>query len=126
MPSFRDEARDQSVSNPVGVYFRRLLDIRATGGGTAETSYHGALEALLNAVGQTLRPKVISVPQLARAGAGHPDFGLYTATQCQKGQPKPGQPPERGVVEVKGVGNEARSTADASQVTTYWATYHFS
>ena len=29
--------------------------------------------------------------ELADQGAGHPDFGLYTAKQVQKGQPKEGQ-----------------------------------
>ena len=41
------------------------------------------------------------VGELADQGAGHPDFGLYTAKQVQKGRPRKGQTPERGVVEVK-------------------------
>ena len=71
-------------------------------------SYYGSLEKLLNAVGATLKPKTFCVAQLADQGAGHPDFGLYTAKQVPKGQPKDGQTPERGVVEVKSASDAAR------------------
>ena len=33
------------------------------------------------------------VQELADQGAGHPDFGLYTTQQVQKGKPKSGQKP---------------------------------
>ena len=46
---------------------------------------------------------VFGVGELADQGAGHPDFGLYTAGQVQRGLPREGQVPERGVVEVKSV-----------------------
>ena len=79
-----------------------LRRIRASGGATGERSYYPALSNLLNAVGGgALRPKVFCVGELAQQGAGHPDFGLYAAKQVQKGQPKEGQLPECGVVEVK-------------------------
>jgi len=81
-------------------YLTDLHRIRALGGATGERSYYGPLENLLNAVGGTLKPKVACVGELADQGAGHPDFGLYAAKQLQKGQPKQGQVPERGVVEV--------------------------
>ncbi len=81
-------------------YLTDLHRIRASGGATGERSYYGPLENLLNAVGGTLKPKVACVGELADQGAGHPDFGLYAAKQLQKGQPKQGQVPERGVVEV--------------------------
>ena len=38
---------------------------------------------------------------MAQQGADHPDFGLYAANQVQKGKPREGQLPERGVIEVK-------------------------
>ena len=82
-------------------YFTELRRIHATGGGTGERSSYGPLENLLNAVGKTLKPKVFCVSELADQGAGHPDFGLYTAKQVQKGRPRQRQTPERGVVEVK-------------------------
>jgi hypothetical protein len=54
----------------------RLLNeiarIHATGAGTAETSYYGALLEALNAAGGALRPKVFCIPQLAsKRKAGH-------------------------------------------------------
>ena len=78
---------------------------------------------MLNAVGSTLKPKVVCVSQLAQQGAGHPDFGLYAAKQVQKGQPKKGQIPERGVVEVKSASDDAWLTADSEQVSKYWNKY---
>ena len=89
------------LTSAVESYFTNLRQIRATGGGTGERSSYGPLENLLNAVGKTLKPKVFCVSELADQGAGHPDFGLYTAKQVQKGRPRKGQTPERGVVEVK-------------------------
>ena len=83
----------------VETYFADLGRIRASGGATGERSYYPALAGLLNAVGAALKPKVFCVGELADQGAGHPDFGLYAARQLQKGRPKEGQTPERGVVE---------------------------
>ena len=82
------------LTTEVEAYFEDLRRIRASGGGTDERSYYPALRALMNAVGQTLRPRVFSVVELAQQGAGHPDLGLYyTARQGQKGLPKQGQGP---------------------------------
>ena len=63
------------------------------------------------------------VQELADQGAGHPDFALYTARQVQKGGPRQGQVPERGVVEVKGVGDDALVTAESDQASRYWDRY---
>ena len=104
-------------------YLTELRRIRATGGGTIERPHYPALRDLLNSVGDTLRPKVFSVVELAEQGAGHPDLGLYAAKQMQKGQPKQGQAPERGVVEVKAADADAWLTADSSQVSGYWELY---
>ena len=82
-------------------YFTDLRQISATGAGTGERSSYTPMANLLNVVGATLKPKVFCVGELADQGAGHPDFGLYTAKQVQKGRPRKGQTPERGVVEVK-------------------------
>ena len=97
--------------------------MRASGGSTGERSSYGPLANLLNAVGATLRPKVFCVGELAEQGAGHPDFGLYAAKQVQKGRLREGQIPARGVVEVKGVGDDAWLTADGEQVSRYWSRY---
>lgn len=109
----------------VGAYLRRMREIRATGGATLETSFYGALETLLNAVGNSLNPKVRANGQLRNQGAGHPDFGLYTQHQCRSGEPMPGQGevPERGVIEVKGLAEEVLATSDTGQVSRYWQRY---
>ncbi len=107
----------------VEAYFADLGRVRASGGATGERSYYPALEGLLRAVGATLKPKVFCVLELADQGAGHPDCALYTARQVQKGRPRRGQVPERGVVEVKGVGDNAWLTAESDQVSRYWGRY---
>ena len=107
----------------VETYLGDLRQVRASGGATGERSSYGPLEKLLNAVGNTLKPKVFCVGELADQGAGHPDFGLYAAKQVQRGQPKQGQTPERGVVEVKGADDDAFLTAAGEQVSRYWTRY---
>ena len=111
------------LTTAVETYLTDLRRIRASGGATGERSYYPALSALLDAVGATLKPKVFCVAELAAQGAGHPDFGLYTAKQVQKGQPKEGQTPERGVIEVKSASDDAWLTADSPQVSRYWERY---
>ena len=129
----------------VEAYFADLGRIHASGGATGERSSYGPLANLLNAVGATLKPKVFCVGELADQGAGHPDFGLYTARQVQRGSPREGQTPERGVVEVKAAGvgasagvssaadahlgrgasfgDDAWLTAAGEQVSRYWDRY---
>ena len=104
-------------------YFADLRRVRASGGATGERSTYGPLANLLNAIGSALRPKVFCVGELADQGAGHPDFGLYAARQVQRGQPRAGQVPERGVVEVKPADDDAWLTADSAQVSRYWDRY---
>jgi hypothetical protein len=107
----------------VEAYLTDLQRRHATGATTPETSFYGPLESLLNAVGASLKPKVLCVGQLREAGAGRPDFGLFTASQCQRGEPRPGAVPERGVVEVKPLDDDTWQTADAGQVSRYWQRY---
>ena len=83
----------------------------------------GPLANLLNAVGASLKPKVFCVGELADQGAGHPDFGLYGAKRVQPGRPRKGQIPERGIVEVKAVDDDAWLTAAGDQVSRYWGRY---
>ena len=104
-------------------YFDDLRKIKTSGGGTAETSYYPPLTNLLNAVGGSLKPKVFCISQLAQQGADHPDFGLFAAKQVSKGQPKLGQLPEGGVVEVKPANDDAWLTADSAQVSKYRGLY---
>ena len=100
-------------------YFADIARIRASGGATGERSACAPLATLLNAIGASLKPKVFCVGELADQGAGHPDFGLYSAKQVQKGRPREGQTPERGVVEVKAPDDDAWLTADSNQVSRY-------
>ena len=111
------------LTTAVEEYFADLSSIRGSGGATGERSYYPALTNLLNAVGSGLRPQVFCVGELAEQGAGHPDFGLYTRRQVQKGRPRTGLIPERGVVEVKPAGDDAWLTADSDQVSRYWGRY---
>ena len=104
-------------------YFTELRLVRGSGGATNERSLYVPLANLLNAVGGALRPKVFCVQELADQGVGHPDFGLYTTQQVQKGKPKSGQKPERGVIEVKPIADAAWLTAESDQVAGYWQGY---
>ena len=112
-----------NLTSIVEDYLSDLRRIRASGGATGERSTYGPLANLLNDVGATLRPKVFCVGELAEQGAGHPDFGLYTAKQVQRGKPRDGQLPECGVVEVKPPGDDAWLTAQSDQVSRYWNRY---
>ena len=117
------KATNTKLATVVETYFADLARIYASGGATGERSSYGPLANLLNAIGATLKPKVFCVGELADQGAGHPDFGLYSAKQVQKGQPKQGQAPEGGVVEVKAADDDAWLTAAGHQVSRYWERY---
>ncbi len=104
-------------------YFAALRDVRRLGAGTDERSYYPAVERLLNAVGADLKGRVLCLSDLGDTGAGHPDFGLFAASQLQKGKPRKGQPPERGVIEMKRVADDAWLKARSDQVTKYFAAY---
>ncbi len=110
---------NRKLTAAIEAYFADLGRIRGTGGATGELSYHPALRNLLNAVGAALTPKVFCVGELADQGAGRPDFGLYAAKQVQKGRPREGQVPERGVVEVKSADDDALLTAAGDQTSRY-------
>ncbi len=107
----------------VEAYFVDLGRVRASGGATGERSSYGPLANLLNAVGATLKPKVFCIGELADQGAGHPDFGLFAARQVQRGHPREGQIPERGVVEVKSSDEKMQARAVREQVGRYWTRY---
>ena len=111
------------LTTAVEQYFTDLRRIRASGGSTPELSYYPPLTNLLNAVGSTLKPKVFCISAMAQQGADHPDFGLYAAKQVQKGTPREGQLPERGVIEVKPATDDAWLTAEGGQVSKYWGLY---
>ena len=116
-------ANTSRLTSIVEAYLEDLRRVRASGGATAERSTYAALANLFDSIGATLRPKVVCVPELANQGAGHPDFGLYAASQVQRGTPRQGQTPECGVVEVKPPDDDAWLTAEGDQVSRYWDRY---
>ncbi len=107
----------------VEAYLSELRRIRASGGATGERSSYPALNGLFSSVGGTLKPKVFCVQEVADQGAGHPDFGLYAANQVQRRNPRRGQIPACGVVEVKPADDDAWLTAEGDQVSRYWEKY---
>ena len=109
--------------NAAETYFNSLKQVRDSGGGTPERSQYTPLSNFVNAIGATLSPKVICIGDLTDLGAGHPDFGLYTDQQLQHGKIRIGQIPERGVIELKPVADDAFLTATSSQVSKYWNRY---
>ena len=112
--------------DPVENYFSELRAIHASGAGTKETSYYPALANLLNELGKKLSPKVRCVSQLANTGAGSPDYGLYTQEQFQRasdGEPRTGQMPSRGVIELKGPAADLDAIAHSQQARDYLAHY---
>ena len=111
------------VVSAVETYFRSLRKIYTSGGSTREMSSYAPLAGLIDAIGESIDAKVFCVGNLADQGAGHPDFGLYSHRQIQRGQPRAGQVPERGVVEVKSLSDDAWTTARSDQVSRYWERY---
>lgn len=107
----------------VETYLTDMHRRHATGATTAEASFYGPLENLLNTIGATLRPKVLCVGQLGNVGGGQPDFGLFTTKQLQQGHPREGAVPERGVIEVKPLDQELLRLAATTQVSKYWQRY---
>ena len=107
-------------------YFQGLKDIRSSGASVPEISYYNPLANLLDDVGKLLKPRVQTILQLGNRGAGFPDGGLFTKEQLNAkdlGKPLMGQPPSRGVIEVKPTSDDAWVTAESNQVTNYWNKY---
>ncbi len=114
------------MSSPVADYLVELHSI--SGIGVPETSGYPALSKLLNAVGETLKPKITAVIHPANSGAGIPDGGLFSAKELKKygddraslfGQLKP----ERGVVEIKPIEKDLSSFESTPQVRNYLEHY---
>ncbi|MCX7824491.1 MAG: N-6 DNA methylase [Verrucomicrobiae bacterium] len=111
---------------PLETYLEELSILRASGAVVKETSGYPALANLLNAVGQTLRPKVRCLIQLKNSGAGLPDGGFFTPDQTKHSdeeQPLLGQVPSRGVMEVKAPGDDLDAIAGTAQVSDYLRHY---
>ncbi|MCY4438293.1 MAG: N-6 DNA methylase [Chloroflexi bacterium] len=117
------------LTTAVESYLADLRRIRDSGGATDERSLYPPLSTLLNAIGDTLKPKVFCVSDMAEQGAGHPDFGIYVKRRSSGSRSKAGlkasksDVPERGVVEVKPLSDDAWLTAESAQVSRYWERY---
>jgi len=112
--------------NVLEEYLRELHEIRSSGSAVKETSYYPALSNLLNAIGKTIKPRVRCVINIKNRGAGIPDGGLFSSDQLQRsagGEIPDGTIPSRGVIEVKGAGEDAWVVADGQQVSRYWGKY---
>lgn len=121
-----DAQTGTAAQQTLEAYLTALKAIRATGAGVPETSYYPALSNLFNAVGKSLKPKVRCIINISNQGAGLPDAGLFTADQFQRqadGEPKDGQLPARGAVEVKGTEPDVKAIAESEQVKRYLNTY---
>ncbi|MEI7728419.1 MAG: type ISP restriction/modification enzyme [Verrucomicrobiota bacterium] len=111
---------------PLESYLTELRVIHSSGASVKEASGYGPLATLLNEIGKTLKPKVHCIIQLQNSGAGMPDGGLFTPDQlknCDEGAPLRGQKPARGVIEVKGPGEDLAQLAQTSQVLGYLNNY---
>jgi hypothetical protein len=107
-------------------YLQGLDGIHATGEAAPETSYYGQLERLLNVVGGRLTPKVMCLLTTRNRGAGVPDGGLFLVSgpvESAGSGAMISRSPERGVMEVKGPGKEARRVARTQQVRKYLKRY---
>jgi hypothetical protein len=112
--------------NPIETYISHVRDIHASEAGIKETSFYGALETLFNELGKKLKPRVRCILQLANYGAGLPDDGLFTQEQFQRAadpEPRAGQLPSRGAIEVKGPGEEIQAILKSKQVADYLKAY---
>jgi hypothetical protein len=116
------------VVNPAAAYLSKLAEIRSSGYATNETSYYPAIETLLAEIGKSLKPRVKPVLQLKNRGAGQPDGGLFTQEQLRRGVDTQlidfaVEPPNRGAVEVKGLGENLSDTVKSDQVAKYLRAY---
>lgn len=109
----------------LAAYLDQIARIHATGAGTGEVSYYGALAGALNAIGETLKPRVVCVPNLRDRGAGFPDMGLFPTVRARAPMDWPeGHPPERGVIEVDDIPADIGIKLNSKQVARYLAEYH--
>lgn len=112
---------------PLEKFLHDVHEIRSSRAAVDETPYYGSLETLFNEVGKTLKPRVRCIIHIKNQGAGLPDGGFFTAEQFDKKlghEPKEGQPPSRGAVEVKAPSEDAIRVALGEQATRYLSRYH--
>lgn len=111
--------------HPVEAYLSNLH--ASLGAGTPETSGYPALANLLNAVGDSLRPRISAVIHPANNGAGIPDGALFSSKELKRhGHEAPSLlklKPERGVIEVKPLDKDLSAFESSKQVIDYLENY---
>jgi hypothetical protein len=102
-----------------------VRDTHASGVGVKETSYYPYLTNLFSALGKKLKPRVRCIIHPHSIGAGLPDGALITTDQKSAADDPlaDGLIPSRGVIEIKGPGDDAHSVANSTQVAKYLAKY---
>ncbi len=120
LPDFR--AADKNL---LANYLHDLHMTRVSGSAVKETSYYPALINLLNGIGKTLKPRVRCILNPANRGAGIPDGGLFSAEQFPRSAAGPalGTLSARGVIEVKGAGEDVGAITQKPQVAKYLEKY---
>ncbi len=106
-------------ANHLGEYLDAIARIRGLHAGTRETSFYPALSNLFNAIGEGLTPPVFCLSHVSGKGAGIPDFGFFERRKTARGETpewRPGIAPERGVVEVKGIGQDIAALVASAQI----------
>jgi hypothetical protein len=111
--------------SPLETYLAEMRRDHETGQAQDEVSYYPHLRELLNAIGKKLKPKVRCLLHPKNRGAGFPDGGLFSADQRFRGDELQaiGQPPSRGVIEVKPLADDAWAIAASAQVARYSGNY---
>jgi hypothetical protein len=111
---------------PLEQFLLHISEIHSSHAAVDETPYYGSLETLFNEIGKNLKPRVRCIIHPKDRGAGQPDGGFFTAEQFDKKaahQPKEGQIPARGAIEVKPPREDAMQIALGGQVGRYLARY---
>jgi hypothetical protein len=113
------------MPHPVADYLHELYLV--SGVSVPETSGYPALSNLLNAVGDSLKPKICAVIHPSNNGAGIPDGGLFSLKDLKKyGADSPSlfeKKPERGVIEVKPLDTDLSAFEASPQVRNYLEHY---
>lgn len=103
-----------------------LTDLRTLqDAGTDETAGYPAFKALVDSVGEGLKPKVLCLIHPAGVGAGIPDAAFFTTDQIDKKTKalKPDQLPSAGIAEIKAPGASLDKVLASVQFTKYLDRY---
>jgi hypothetical protein len=111
---------------PLEKFLHDVYEIHSSRAAVDETPYYGSIETLFNEIGKIVKPRVRCIIHIKNQGAGLPDGGLFTTEQFDKAsgqEPREGQLPSRGAIEVKSPRGNAMGVALGEQVTRYLSRY---